>query len=64
MKKFLIRLWREEEGQSMVEYILMLSIVLMIFFKFKSSIMEYINSLIGNVGSQLNTAVSQSSPSN
>lgn len=50
------RLVREESGQSMTEYILILAMVLMIFSKLKKGIMEKVMNLVGKVGGQMDTA--------
>ena len=56
MKNFFKRLLNEEQGQSTIEYILMLAIVVLIAMKFKSQFTAQMEKLVGKVGSQIDDA--------
>jgi Flp pilus assembly pilin Flp len=58
MKQFMMTLWTDEEGQSTTEYILILSVVVMIAMKFKSVFQEKLISAVNSVGGQIDTAAS------
>lgn len=53
MKLLLERLLREEEGQSTTEYILILSVVVMIAMKFRTVIGSKLDSLVSKVGDDM-----------
>ncbi len=57
MKKFLTKLWKDEEGQSMTEYLLMLAIVVMIVLKFKAQFQSSLLNAVSTVGGQIDSAV-------
>jgi len=59
-KRALARLVRDESGQSMTEYILILAMVLMIFSRLKKGIMEKVLNLVGKVGGQMDSATEDS----
>jgi hypothetical protein len=50
------RLIREESGQSMTEYILILFLVVLIFNQMKKGLLPKIQSLVGKIGSDLGEA--------
>ena len=56
MKNRIERFLKEEEGQSTIEYILMLAIVVMIAMKFKGLIMNKMETLVGKVSGQIDEA--------
>ena len=49
-------LWKDERGQSTTEYILILSVVVMIAMKFKSSIGGKINVMVEKLGGDIQKA--------
>ena len=59
--KFWAKLWKDERGQSTTEYILILSVVVMIAMKFKQKIGEKLDNLVGNVARDMDEA-SRSNP--
>ena len=58
--RLLARLVREESGQSMTEYILILAMVLMIFSKLKGVFLGKIMNMVNNVGKDMDAASSDS----
>ncbi len=60
MKNFLVRLWKDEDGQSMTEYLLVLGIVVMIAIKFKDMFKPMMEKAVNSVGTQIDTAVGTS----
>ncbi len=52
---------RDESGQSTTEYILILSVVVMIAMKFKNVFGNKMNEIVGNVTGSIEQATSQSS---
>lgn len=59
MKNLIVQLWNDDVGQSTTEYILILSVVVMIALKFKSTFSDQLGKLLGNVSSQLDSATQQ-----
>lgn len=53
MKYFLIRLWREEEGQDLVEYGLLVALVALAATAGMNALAAAINSTFGTIGSKL-----------
>lgn len=53
MKNALIRLFRDERGQTTTEYILILAVVVMIALKFKSVFGTKILGIVGNLGNTI-----------
>jgi pilus assembly protein Flp/PilA len=53
MKHFLIRLWREEEGQDLVEYGLLVALVALAATAGMNALASAINSTFGTIGSKL-----------
>lgn len=51
-KKF----WEEEKGQSTTEYILILSVVVMVALKFKSTFQAKLTGILDKVSSQIDNA--------
>ena len=60
MKKFLMRFWSDDRGQSTTEYILILAIVVMLAMKFRGAFLDRMTKIIGNVGDQIDGAVAPS----
>jgi Flp pilus assembly pilin Flp len=52
-KNFIQKLWNDERGQSTTEYILILSVVVMIAMKFKQKIGDKIDGLVDKVGADI-----------
>jgi Flp pilus assembly pilin Flp len=53
------RLWDDEAGQSTTEYILILSVVVMIAMKFKQTFQSKITSAVDKIGSQIDQNISE-----
>lgn len=53
-----LKLWKDERGQSTVEYILMLAVVVMIAMKFKSTFLKQMDGIVGDVSSNIKNVVS------
>jgi Flp pilus assembly pilin Flp len=60
LKGFWTRFLNDERGQSTTEYILILSVVVMIAMKFKSLFSTSMMTAIGNLGTQIDGATTQS----
>ena len=56
LNKFITRLIKDDNGQSTTEYILILSVVVMIALKFRSSFQGKMNEMLQKVGGQLDQA--------
>ena len=56
MRKAMLRLWHDEQGQSTTEYILILAIVVMIAMRFRGIFQQKLEQLMQNVGGQLDKA--------
>ena len=54
MTGFFAELMRDERGQSTVEYILMLSAVVMIAMKFKTAFSKQVDSMVNKVTGEIN----------
>ncbi len=61
MKKFFKNLWSDETGQSTTEYILILSVVVLIAMKFKKEFEGRMTGITANLGQQIDGAVQDSS---
>lgn len=59
MRNYLRTLWKDETGQSTTEYILILSVVVMVAMKFKSTFQAKLTGILDNVGNQIDSATSQ-----
>ncbi|HUO29805.1 MAG TPA: Flp family type IVb pilin [Bryobacteraceae bacterium] len=59
MSQFLARFWREEEGQDLIEYTLMLAFVALASAALFSSAGSSINTIWSKTNSQLSSAASQ-----
>lgn len=59
LKKMLSDFVSDEAGQSTTEYILMLSAVVMIAIKFKSTFAGKIEALVGKLGGQIDSATTE-----
>jgi Flp pilus assembly pilin Flp len=51
----LARFWSDERGQSTTEYILILSVVVMVAMKFKSVFSQKLMQAVDNVGNNIDT---------
>jgi Flp pilus assembly pilin Flp len=60
LKAFLKNLWNDERGQSTTEYILILSVVVMIAIKFKKSFGDRIERMVGKLGEDIETNINSS----
>ncbi len=60
MKHLLFGFWKDERGQSTTEYILILSVVVMVALKFKSAFQTKLLKIIDTVGGQMEDATSSS----
>ncbi|MGK5082905.1 hypothetical protein WDW37_06340 [Bdellovibrionota bacterium FG-1] len=58
VKTLLKQLWRDDRGQSTTEYILILSVVVMIAMKFKTSIGKKIEGMVDKVSGEIDTGMS------
>lgn len=58
MKKNILRFWNDDSGQSTTEYILILSVVVMVAMKFKSTFQAKLTGILDNVGGQIDQATS------
>lgn len=56
IKVQLLRFWNDEQGQSTTEYILILSVVVMVALKFKTLFGQQLMSLLNSVSSQMDQA--------
>jgi pilus assembly protein Flp/PilA len=56
MKNMLVRLWKEEEGQDLVEYGLLLVLVALLSVAFITGIGKQLQSIFQNANTALNTA--------
>ena len=53
------RLHQDESGQSTTEYVLILSAVVMIAIKFKSSIGKQMEKMVGEVGNKISEGIQE-----
>ncbi len=58
LKKFFTTLWKDDAGQSTTEYILMLSVVVMIAMKFKKEFLTRMEGITAKVGQNIDDVVS------
>ncbi len=56
IRGFIARLWDDDQGQSTTEYILILSVVVMIAMKFKSTFQGKLEQITTNLGNQIDQA--------
>ena len=59
LRKKLICFLKDERGQSTTEYILILSVVVMIAMKFKSTFGKQLESIVGQLTGNINKVVSE-----
>lgn len=59
LKKELMKFWNDEEGQSTTEYILILSVVVMVALKFKSTFGSLLEKQVGSLGSKIEGAINE-----
>jgi hypothetical protein len=64
MKTSFKRLLRDQGGQSMTEYILMLAIVVMIIVKLKGTLVPKLTEAMGTIGGTIDSTISQTSSGN
>jgi Flp pilus assembly pilin Flp len=57
-KETVKRLWNDERGQSTTEYILILSVVVMIAIKFKTAFGSKIDSIVTKLGGDIDQNIS------
>jgi Flp pilus assembly pilin Flp len=57
--RLMVRLLKDESGQSTTEYILILAVVVMIAMKFKSTFGSKLGNILDSLGSNLDQATSQ-----
>jgi Flp pilus assembly pilin Flp len=57
VKKLLLNLWNDERGQSTTEYILILSVVVMIAIKFKKSFGDRIDGIVTKLGGEIDSNI-------
>jgi Flp pilus assembly pilin Flp len=57
MKKFLARFLKDDRGQSTTEYILILSVVVMVAIKFKTVFQGKLTSIVEKMGGQIEGAI-------
>jgi Flp pilus assembly pilin Flp len=50
--------WNDEKGQSTTEYILILSVVVLVALKFKNTFGNKLDSIVTNLGNQIDTSIS------
>lgn len=56
IKTFLERLWKDDRGQSTTEYILILSVVVMIAMKFRKEFEGRLSKITDKLGSDIESA--------
>ncbi len=56
-QRFLARLFRDEEGQSTTEYILILAVVVMIAMKFKREMGDRMGGIVNNLGNKIDSQI-------
>ncbi len=61
MKGFLLRLWREDEGQDMVEYALLLGFIVVCAAAILTSTRTQVSTIWSTINSSLSSAVSTAS---
>jgi Flp pilus assembly pilin Flp len=57
LKKELMKFWNDEEGQSTTEYILILSVVVMVALKFKSTFGNLLEGQVQKLGGKIQGAI-------
>ncbi|MGH9690939.1 MAG: Flp family type IVb pilin [Candidatus Acidiferrales bacterium] len=62
MKNFLTRLWKEEEGQDLTEYALLLVLIALAAVAALGSVSSAIKSVFTNAAANLNTAAAAPTP--
>jgi len=60
LKLFMRNLFLDEHGQSTTEYILILSVVVMVALKFKAAFQTTLTGAVGKLGTDINTALDES----
>ena len=57
----ILSFWQDERGQSTTEYILILSVVVMIALKFKQKFTDELTQMLGKLGNNLDSAMQDTS---
>ena len=60
LKNFFQNLWNDERGQSTTEYILILSVVVMIAIKFKNTFGTKIEGMVNKLGGEIDNSINTS----
>lgn len=55
LNNFVKALWKDESGQGMAEYVLLIVVVLSVAFIFKDKIKGMVSSKLGEVGDSMNS---------
>ncbi len=58
-KKFLTALWKDDRGQSTTEYILILSVVVMVALKFKTTFQRKLDGILNNLDGKITNALNE-----
>ena len=61
LKASVKRFMAEEEGQSTVEYILMLAVVVMVAMQFRNKFRTKVDQMVDNLGNDLNNSIDRAS---
>ncbi len=59
IQAFLKKLWKDDQGQSTTEYILILSVVVMIAMKFRKEFGDRLTKITGKLGEEIESQTSQ-----
>lgn len=57
MRKLLTNLWHDDQGQSTTEYILILSVVVMVAMKFKTTFQAKLTGILDSVGNSIDQGI-------
>lgn len=57
VRNFLVKLYKDDRGQSTTEYILILSVVVMVAMKFKATFQEKLIGIVDKLGGQISAGV-------
>ena len=56
MKNLMMRLWQEDDGQDLVEYVLLLTFLSLVVITATGAIPTAVSGMISNAGTQITTA--------
>lgn len=59
LRQLSTRFLRDERGQSTTEYILILSVVVMVALKFKKEFGSQLNGIVGNLGGKIQQSIQE-----